>query len=423
MFKKSASSQSSRRTVQLRYVLTPFAIIFVAIILMAIVSALAPKPEKKPILHKAPLVDVQPIKKQSITFSIASQGSISPRTMTDLIAEVSGKVTHVSEKFNVGGYFTKGETLLEIDDENYQIALIQAKAASSTAKANLQEEEARVEQAKSDWLLSGKSLEEAPSIALRLPQLQKAKASLKSAEAGVNAAKINLRNTKVKAPYDAIIQEKSVDIGQFASMGTPLAKTFAVDYAEVRLPVKQQDVLFLELPQVNQKTTQYSPVSFDINIGGQIFNWQAQLARYEGVVDSRSRVHYVIAQINDPYALKETSTHQELRMGSFINANIQGKTIDNVIAIPRDALHGASTIYTVDASNKLHLETISVLRSDTSHIYTLSDLPFGHRLITTMLETPVEGMKLRIAGEQENNKDKLKEEVNEEESVNVAGES
>ncbi|MDG1751305.1 MAG: efflux RND transporter periplasmic adaptor subunit [Thalassotalea sp.] len=423
MFNKKSATSSERRMVPLRYVLTPFAIIFAAIILLIIVSALAPKPEKKPIVHKAPLVEVENLKKESITFVIPSQGNILPRTETNLIAEVSGKVVSVSDKFKVGGYFLKGEQLLTLDDVDYQIALIQAKANLANAKANLVEQKARAEQAEAEWLLSGESLENAPVLALRIPNLQKAEADLQAAEANLKSAEIKLARTKITAPYDAMLQEKHVDIGQFVTMGASIAKTFAIDYAEARLPIKQRDVSFLELPKINQEKTKTALVDIQSDMDGKITHWPAKITRYEGVVDSKSRVHYIIAQIDDPYAVLSNNTQQEIRMGAFIHADIQGKTVDGVLAIPRAALHGADTIYTLDVTNKLHIQKIDLLRTDASFVYSLDDLPFGHRLITTMLETPVEGMSLRVAGEQENNKNENLEETIPKENTEVIGES
>ena len=387
--------------IPLRYVLTPIAIILVAIFGLIIVAILAPKPAKKPTIIKAPLVEVQAIERQDIRFTIASQGSVLPRTQTNLVSEVSGQITSVNKKFNVGGFFTKGEVLLSIDDISYRVALLQAQSRLDAAKALLVEEQARKEQAEDEWLLTGKSLSQAPVLALRLPQLQKAKADVKAAEADVTDAEVKLARTKIKAPYDAMIKEKQVEIGQYVSTGSTLAMTFAVDYAEVRLPIKQRDVEFLNLPKINQQGESSSKVDIFYQLLGNEHTWQSNLTRYEGEVDSRSRVHYVIAQINDPYSVLSSSEHQELRIGTFVNANIAGKTVADIVAIPRDALHGANKLYLVDDENKLHIQEISILRNDADFVYSHDSFADDYRLITTQMETPVEGMTLRVVGEQQ----------------------
>lgn len=399
MFNRKSTSKSQPRMVPLRYVLTPIAIIFSAIVILIIVGAMAPKPAKKPVDIKDPLVEVQPLVKSSMTFTIRSQGSITPRTETNLVSEVSGQVVSVSEKFKVGGFFKQGEELLAIDDINYQVALVQAQARLGSAEANLLEEQARVEQAEEEWLLSGKPLNEAPLLATRKPQLQKAKADVKAAKADLQQAQIKLKRTHILAPYDAMLKQKNVDIGQYVTTGNSLAMTFAVDYAEVRLPVKQRDVLFLDLPKINKEKTKGSAVDLHLSVGPNTFHWASEISRYEGVVDDQSRVHYVVAQLDDPYAITTRTNERELRIGTFVNASIEGSTVDGVVAIPRSAISGANTIYLLAKDNTLHIQTVSVLHADSNNIYTQDDLDLSKRLVITRIETPIEGMSLRVKGE------------------------
>lgn len=213
------NNKKPRRMIQLRYVLTPIAIILFAIIGLIVVAALAPKPAKKPTIIKAPLVEAQSIERQDIRFAISSQGSVVPRTQTNLVSEVSGQITSVNDKFNVGGFFKKGEVLLTIDDISYRVGLLQAQSRLDAANAVLVEEQARKEQAEDEWLLTGKALSAAPVLALRLPQLQKAKADVKAAEADVTDAEVKLTRTQIKAPYDAMLKEKQVEIGQYVILG------------------------------------------------------------------------------------------------------------------------------------------------------------------------------------------------------------
>lgn len=387
--------------VQLRFVLTPIAIIVAAIFLLIIVTAMAPKPAKKPIVIKPPLVDVEDIERQDITFRVDSQGSVMPRTETMLISEVSGMVDEVSPKFKVGGFFKKGEQMLSIDDITYQVALVQAQSRLGSAKAVLLEEEARTRQAEEEWKLSGRPMAEAPELALRLPQRQKAEAELLAASADVKAAKIKLERTKIIAPYDAMVKAKNVDIGQFVSTGTQLAQTFAVDYAEVRLPIKQKDVEFLILPNINELDAKGANVELSYEILGKTRSWQSHLTRSEGVVDSVSRVHYAIAQLDDPYALLAENDQKQIKVGTFVKATITGRVLEDIIAIPRSSIYGANTVFTIDKDNKLHIRRLELLRSDADFVYTLEEFESDRRLVVTRVEAPVEGMTLRVSGEEE----------------------
>jgi len=399
--KKVETKKPARRMVQLRYVLTPIVIIFVAIIILVFFSIMAPKPAKTALAIKAPLVSVISLASQDITFDIQSQGNVVPRTKTTLVAEVSGLVTHVADKFHVGGFFKKGEVLLTIDDISYQVVLLRTQAQLESAQAVLIEEQARSQQAEDEWLLTGRTLEQAPILALRLPQLKKAQAGVLAAQADLREAKVKLARTKIIAPYDALLTAKQVDIGQYVAMGTSLASTFAIDYAEVRLPVKQRDLAFLNLSRIHQRIEQGTQVELYYQLNGRKHAWQAQITRYEGVVDSANRVHYFVAQIDDPYGVLAHSEHDEIRIGTFVSATVTGKNVANITAIPISALYFGDTIYLVDQHKRLVIKKITLLRTDANFAYSVDEFPHEQRLIITKLVTPVNGMKLRVDGESE----------------------
>jgi RND family efflux transporter MFP subunit len=392
-------ANSGPRMVQLRYVLTPVFIILTAIIGLILFSILAPEPAKKAITIKAPLVSVMPLTPKTVTFDIDSQGSVVPRTKTTLISEVSGVVTHASEKFHVGGFFNKGDLLLSIDDISYQVALLRAQAQLESAQAVLVEEQARSKQAEDEWLLTGKTIKQAPILALRLPQLKKAQAGVLAAEADLREANVKLERTKITAPYDAMLTAKDVDIGQYVTIGTKLAHIFAVDYAEVRLPIKQRDLSFLNMFRINQAIENKASVELYYKLNGIKQVWDAKITRYEGVVDSTSRVHFFIAQIDDPYRVLAKSSHDEIHMGTFVNAKVAGKRVNNITAIPLSAVYSGDTIYLIDSENRLVIQKINILRSDNSFAYSTDEFPSNKRLILTKITTAINNMLLRVEGE------------------------
>ncbi len=381
-------------------IVSPILITLFGFIINSSLSGMAKPPEKKVFVNKAPIIEVLDVTKQDVTFDITSQGTVVPRTETTLISEVSGQITFVSEKFLVGGYFQKGEVILKIDPITYDVALLQVQSRLEAMQAELIQEKARANQAEQEWLLTGKTLKQAPILALRIPQYQKALADVKAAEADVLEAKIKLSRTAIVAPYDALVNEKHVDIGQYVSVASKLAKTIAIDYAEIRLPIKQRDIEFVNLPKINKANKVDTQVEIYNKQGGQRLTWQSTIHRYEGVVDQQSRVHYVVAQITDPYNLKaENSNDAELRVGSFVKANIQGKSVKNLLSMPRYALRGANQLHLIDSDNKLHIVTVDVVRTQKNIVFIDAEMAAGMRVISTKLETPVEGMLLRVLGE------------------------
>jgi len=404
---KSIDQPSKRKRV-----LVPIGIIFAGLVVLILMTMSAPKPHKKEIIKKATLVDVVEVSRGNVIFEIDSQGSISPRTETTLVSEVSGQIKQVSNKFVVGGFFKKGEILITIDPISYEVALLQAQARLDGANARLVEEKARGKQAEKEWKLTGRSFKNAPILALRKPQLQQALADVKAAQADVKGAEIKLARTNIKAPYDAMVKAKMVDIGQYVSTGTQLAITFAVDYAEIRLPIKEQDIAFINVPALGSLNSKGSNVLLSTFQGGKLKTWSTFITRSEGVVDASSRVNYVVAQLNDPYGLLQVKEGDDsslkaghsfkaepIQMGTFVKAKIFGIESENIITIPRKAIRGANEIYLVGKDKKLHITNVDILRSDANNVYISSGVEDGTQVIITKLATAVNGMAVRLLGD------------------------
>ncbi|WP_068544819.1 efflux RND transporter periplasmic adaptor subunit [Thalassotalea crassostreae] len=394
------STPSSSRKSKIFKIGLPITIVIAGVLIMSIMTGLATKPEKKDIEKKAPLVNAIEVQAQDLTFQISSQGTVMPRTETVLVSEVSGQITYVSPKLRVGGYFEKDELILEVDPITYKVDVLQAESRLESMQAAYIEEEARAQQAEDEWGLTGRPVSEAPVLALRLPQLQKAKADVKAAEADLKQANIKLERTKIYAPYNALLMEKYVDIGQYISTGSQMVKTFAIDYAEVRLPIKQSDIGFLNLPKINEEADKSKKVIISSEVAGEKLQWQSYISRYEGVVSSESRVHYLVAKIDDPYNLIEGKLDAELRVGMFVNANIMGKTIDNIVSLPREVIHGVNTVYVVNDDNTLKFIEVEVIRGNGDFVYVKNTFKPGDKIVNTAIRTAVPGMAVRIKADE-----------------------
>jgi len=358
--------------------------------------------EKKPDTEKAVLVDTIEAEVVSLNFTVNSQGTVRPRTETTLVSEVSGKIVSVAPEFVAGGFFHQGEVLLEIDPSDYQTALKRAEAALASRQAKLADEIARSEQALKDWINMGKQGQ--PSdLGLRKPQLADAKANVSAAEADVQKARRDLERTRISVPYDGLVRQKAVDIGQYVTLGTRLGVTFAIDTAEVRLPLTDNDLNFLDLPSETEIQTadkSYPPVTLSTENGDVTSQWQARIIRTEGVVDETSRVIYAVAQVVDPYGVLGQSHQQELKIGTFVNAEIQGLPAENVVVLPRYVLRADHTILSANADNELEILPVTVLRAEPKKVYLSKGIEAGTKVVITTLDAPVPGTKLAIRGEQ-----------------------
>jgi len=348
-------------------------------------SMMKPPPETKDIPDVAPLVAVLPLVETTASFRIASQGTVRPRTETILSAEVSGPIVRISPKFIAGGVFAKGEELLQIDPTNYVVAVDQAKA-----------------------LLTQRQIEHDGALKLRTQgyraesEYASAAAALATARADLVKAERNLERTHISLPYDGMVRAKEADLGQYVNPGTRLGVTFATDYAEVRLPLTDQDLAFIELPgaaEISDTGAAEGPlVDLSAIQKGRLTHWQARIVRTEGVVDEKNRVTFAVVRIADPYKLNsDTNEESPLPMGTFVAANIEGATVDNIIRVPRSALRGNNQLMFVDADNRLRMITVDVLRADAEYAYFRGGAMIGDRISITTLESPINGMKVRTS--------------------------
>ena len=358
--------------------------------------------EKTPVSETVTLVETVSLQSRDINFTVESQGNVSPHTDTTLVSEVSSVVIEVSPKFVAGGFFRQGEVLLRLDPADYEVGVQQSRASLLTMKARLALEEAQAEQAKKEWDMSGRPRSAAPSIALRTPYLEEARANLLFAETDLKKAERKLSLTVIRAPYDGMVKEKLVDIGQYVTTGTQLARTFAVDFAEVRLPLTDQDIAFLDLPRTGaseqaQDSTGPLVDLFSV-LGGTEYKWQARIVRTEGVIDQQTRVHYAVARIADPYALNDLNGRPPLPIGSFVKAGIQGIALKNVIAVPLQAVRGMDQVLIKDSDDRLRIHRVKIIRTDKNFAYIIDDNLENQEAITTAVYNPIDGMPVRTAG-------------------------
>lgn len=351
--------------------------------------------DKKP---PSMLVDVMRVHATNEKITVKAQGSVTPRTQTTLISEVSGLITEVSAAFVAGGFFSKGDVLVRIDDRNYRAEVKRAQAAVRAAETNVTRETGLADYAREDWERAQsvlRSSKAATDLAMRKPQQAEALASLEFAKADLEKREGDLDRTVIRAPYDGLVREKRADIGQFVNSGSPLAVTFSVEVAEIRLPLPDSQLPYLNLDEHELVQGRGPGVVLSANIGGQLNSWQGRIIRTEGIFDERSRVLYLVAQIDDPYNRYSQKWQHSLRMGTFVEAAIEGKQLDNVIRLPRTALRRDNKIWTVSDNDTLRPVTVEIAHADEQSVLIRSGLISGQLICLTVPENPFPGTPVR----------------------------
>lgn len=381
----------------------PIIFIAAAIITAAVGKKFKPVPEKQTIEEVLPVVEVVSAKSTSTQLNVTAEGNVQARTETNLFAEVSGRIQKISPDFFAGGFFKKGDILIEIDPTDYEANLATAVSRKADAHVQYQQEFAQSEQAREDWISMNKG--EPNELVLRKPQLARAKAQIDAAEAAVKIAERDLERTRIKAPYDGRVREKFVDLGQSVNArATSLARIYSIDIAEVRLPLSLNDIGFLELPETfrdDQNPKNKPKVVLSTQYAGQTFTWDAELERTEGTIDPKTRLTYVVAQVQDPYAKNPTNADAPpLKIGMFVKATIHGKTLTSAFELPIRALRPNNRIVVINEKREVDIRTIKVIKENTNSFIISSGIEDGELICTTPLEYIVNGMKVEIEGDE-----------------------
>ncbi|MCC4831784.1 efflux RND transporter periplasmic adaptor subunit [Shewanella sp. 10N.7] len=368
-----------------KQIILPIGIIGVGVIITGLLVSMQKPPEEKPPVDNTPLVSVETINYKPMTFTVSSYGVVNAKYHTELVAQVSGEITYLSDAFVKGGFIKKGDVLARIDPSDYESALLDAQANLASAKATLVQEKANAQVAEREW---AEITDSKPSdLSLRKPQLAQEIAKLKSAEAGLLRAKRNLERAIIKAPYDALIGSRNIGLGTYVGNGSPIGLVYSTDKAEVRLPLADKEMQYLDRKGANAEVTLVG------NFAGEKQEWIGTIVRSEGVIDSKSRMTYLVAEIDDPYGLN--SNHKELRYGTYVTAHIGGTHAGQVAVVPRHLIVNG-LVATMDKDKKLRYLPVNIIRQDGSNVIISSGLEEGMSIITSALDYPVEGMTVAL---------------------------
>ena len=350
------------------------------------------KPAPKSVQNKfvPPVVETMNAIPQSYKVQINSQGTVVPRTEITLTSEIPGKIDFVSRKIQSGSSFDKGDTLLVLDQRDFELALIAAQSSMYQAQVVYERELAESEVAKKEWgnINGGK----ASNLALRKPQLDQAKAALAAAEANYQRALLNVERTYILAPFKGRVRNEYVDVGMVVSPGIPLAQIYAVDMVEVTLPIAESDIKFLSIP-LDGRMVPFSKqpgMTLSSSFAGFTQRWNGKILRSAAEIDSRTRMLSVIGQVSVKPSKQSTVP---IKVGMFVNATIEGRSFNDIFVIPREKVRDGE-VWVLNNEGILSKREVSVLRYEKDKALISNGFEAGDKVLLTRLDVLVEGMKL-----------------------------
>lgn len=347
-------------------------VVILALSAGAVVWLLKTKPEPRRSSPPKIIAHVQVIERETETHVpwIETYGTVRSFYQTTVSSLVAGEIIRISPHFQSGKSVRQGEVLVEINTADYLANVSLQKANIAKAQENLLTEQARGRIARSDWQSSGRKLEEASPYTLRVPQIAAAQAAVDSAKAALAKAELDLKRTKVIAPYDAIIETRTTSPGSIVGVGSSLGTLIAREKAEVRLPLSPDEVQQLKLPLAFRLPDdgQVKPEQLiDITLNSPSYpsvTWQAKITRTEASVDPKNQVVYVVAEIDAPF----DPPGSPLPIGTFVKARMQGRELPNTISLPEASIIDDRYVWVVDQDSKLRRQDVERLYSSQGQV-------------------------------------------------------
>ncbi len=358
-------------------------------------------PKERPRQAPVRLVRVHTARKQPSTLTVTTDGTVRPKTVSTLVARVSGEIVHVASSIANGGFFDKNDLLFEIDRRDYDIEVVRARAVVARAERALATEKQEARLAIAEWKRVMKDVVPDP-LAAHKPQLDEALANRAAANAELAKAELDLSRTQVLAPYAGRVSKKLADLGQAVVQGTPLTLIHDTDSAEVRLPIADAQLAFLDLPdRLGHATARdLAPrAQLSARFAGKDIEWKGRVSRIEDEVDPRTQMVHLIIDVLDPYARQSDTPRPPLPFGLFVEARIQGRRIPGVVELPRRALRGAGHVWVIDESNRLRERPVKILRTERDHVLISAGVSDGEHVCISAIETFIDGMSVQIAPE------------------------
>lgn len=347
----------------------------------------------KKVKHEPPTVTVTTAKQEALRMDVLSQGVVLPKIEIDLVPEVSGKVIKAHPNFAPGGYFKKGELLVMVDSRDYEFAVTRAHAAVAEAHKELLREREEALQAESEWQALGDG--KATDYVLHKPQLKEREAKLAAAKADLAAANLQLARCRLTAPFNGWVRDKRVLPGHYLNSGEEIAKLYADDSAEIRLPIATDQLAYLNLSPSNDGDKNLPEVHLTTQLGDHAQDWYGHIVRTSSDLDDKNAMLYAIAEIR--HAFKPDKSKVALMPGVFVKATIAGIERYDLLSLPKTALYGGNQVYSIDKDGRLQLHTVELLRNDKDRIIVVKGIFQGERIMVNGVDLPVAGMRVKLS--------------------------
>lgn len=354
---------------------------------------------KKPVAQQIAVVAVVHAKPVDRALTVRAQGQVMAARTLMVQPQLSGKILELHPALVPGGHVAEGDTLVRIEKVDYDLKVAQARTQLESAKQMLELERGRKVIADREWKLitknrAGKASDAARARALREPQIRQAQAQVDAAKAGLRQARVNVKRAVVKAPFNGVVQQESVEIGQVVGPGAQMARLVGTDAFWVQVSVPVRELRWLKIPRTPGELGSVANVVHDTGDGA--IERTGHIVRLLGDLDPVGRMARLVIEVPDPLGLK--SGAQPLLLGAYVDVSFTGKALEDMLEAPRLALHEGDRLWFLE-DGKLAIRPVTVARRLRDTVLISAGLKPDEQIIVTRLSTPVPGMALRRQGD------------------------
>ncbi len=362
----------------------------------AYITKSTPKARKRPPKQMTPLVQVVAVAPGNHAVTVAAMGTVIPAREITLEARVAGEIVMMHPDFTVGGFLEKDSEVLRIDPQDYQLALTLAQARVKDAESKLKLLEAEAESARDEWRQlyrdRNQANNEPPPLVFKQPQLSAAQALLTAEKADVRKAELDLSRTRIRAPFNAIVRTKHVDIGSQVSSQEKLAELVGTDeyWIQASIPVDRLD--WIRIPRRPGDPGANARI---LHRNG--YEITGLVIRLLGDLESEGRMARILIEVRDPLNLKKENKDQAaLLIGEYVRIEIEGRRLQNVYRIPRTALRDNSMIWIANRDTKLEIRRVETVWRDAETVLIRDGLAPDEKIIISDLAAPIDGMPVQV---------------------------
>jgi RND family efflux transporter MFP subunit len=343
-----------------------------------------------------PLVQIREVHHGTHQLIINGMGTVLAAKEINLTPGVGGEIIAISDNMVPGGFFTKGETLVTIDPVDYELAVMRLRSEVNKAQNELELEMGNQRIARKEYEILGQEVSKAEKkLMLREPQLSMQQATLQGIKASLAQAELNLKRTKVKAPFNGVVLSRAVNYGTRVNESTVLARLVGTDEFWLKLAIPTDQLKWITFPGDGREGSKVQIYLQEKDNGGSMRT--GEVIRLAADVEEKGRMATVYAAIKDPLCLlAENRNKPKILLGSFVQADIDGTELNAVVPINRDHLRENNSIWLMTGDNTLEIRHVDIIARTDDHVFIESGLENGERLIITGLAAPVAGLPLKL---------------------------